>query len=67
MQEYGKAYKCTFFIRNITNEIVAGCNGSVIFGVIYTDQLWFKNELRGQGIGKQLMEKIHEYCKDIGY
>ncbi len=65
-QEYGKAYQFAFFIKGIDNEIIAGCNGSVIFGVIYTDQLWVKNELRGQGIGKQLMGKIHEYGKEIG-
>jgi GNAT superfamily N-acetyltransferase len=41
-------------------------NRPVVFVVIHTDQLWVKNELRVQGIGKQLMEKIHEYGKGIG-
>ena len=37
--EFGSAYSFAFFIRNEKNQIIAGCNRSVIFGSIYTDQL----------------------------
>ncbi len=38
--EFGEAHPFAFFIRDEKNQIIAGCNGSVIFGSIYTDQLW---------------------------
>ena len=37
--EFGEAHPFAFFIRDEKNQIMAGCNGSVIFGSIYTDQL----------------------------
>ena len=49
-----------FFIKDDTGKIVAGCNGALIYGSIYTDQLWVDRAFRGQGFGKQLMEKVHE-------
>lgn len=49
-----------FFIRDAAGTIVAGCNGALIYGSIYTDQLWVARAFRGQGLGKQLMEKVHE-------
>lgn len=39
--EFGEANPFAFFIRDEANQIIAGCNGSVIFGSIYTDQLWW--------------------------
>ena len=35
--EFGSAYPFAFFIRDEKNKITTGCNGSVIFGSIYTD------------------------------
>ena len=37
--DFGSAYPFAFFIRDKAKNIIAGCNGSVIFGCIYTDQL----------------------------
>jgi GNAT superfamily N-acetyltransferase len=62
----GAAYPFAILVRNKENEIVAGCNGSVIFGSIYTDQLWVAPTLRKQGLGKKLMEAVHEYGKKQG-
>ena len=59
----GSAYPFAIFIRNEEKKILAGCNGSIIFGSIYTDQLWVDPNLRNQGIGKRLMEAVHEYGK----
>lgn len=44
-------------------DIVGGCNGSIVYGSIYTDQLWVHSEYRGKGFGKMLMEKVHELGK----
>ena len=37
--EFGEAYSFEFFIRDKASQIIAGFNGSVIFGCIYTDML----------------------------
>lgn len=60
------AYPFALFVRNKEGEIIAGCNGSVIFGSIYTDQLWVDPTLRGLGVGKKLMEAVHAYGKKQG-
>ena len=56
VSDKGTAYPFAFFIRDNENEIIAGCNGSVIFGAIYTDQLWVSPGYRKQGLGQQLMK-----------
>jgi hypothetical protein len=38
--KFGSAYPLAFFLRDKHNHIVAGCNGSIVYGAIYTDQLW---------------------------
>lgn len=58
---FGEAYPFAFFIRDEHNHIIAGCNGSVIFGSIYTDQLWVHPNHRKAGLGHKLMAKVHEY------
>jgi GNAT superfamily N-acetyltransferase len=50
-----------FFIRDKDGSITAGANGSLIFGSIYTDQLWVHRNHRKSGYGTKLMEVIHEY------
>ena len=64
--EIGSAYPFAFFARNERDEIVAGCNGSVIFGSIYTDQLWVHPEWRKKKLGQKLMEHVHDYGCEIG-
>ncbi len=59
--ECGSAYPFTFFIRNEQNEIIASCNGSIMFGSIYTDQLWVHPDHRKNGLGQQLMKAVHDY------
>ncbi len=59
--DFGAAYPFAFFIRNDAGEIIAGCNGSVIFGSIYTDQLWVHPSHRRQKFGEKLMERVHSY------
>lgn len=61
-----KAYTFGFFMRDDAPVLIAGCNGSVIFGSIYIDQLWVEKKYRGQGLGKQLMEAVHDYGRTCG-
>lgn len=63
---FGEAHSFAFFIRNEKNQIIAGCNGSVIFGSIYTDQLWVHPDHRKNGLGYQLMEAVHDYGRQSG-
>ena len=62
----GSAYPFGFFIRNTANEMIAGCNGSVVFGAIYTDQLWVHPDYRNQGLARKLMEQIHKHGRENG-
>jgi len=63
---FGEANPFSFFIRDESNQIIAGCNGSMIFGSIYTDQLWVNPGSRKQGLGRQLMEAVHDYGRRSG-
>ena len=59
--EYGEAYPFAFFMRDDDSKVIAGANGFVIYGAIYTDQLWVDKEYRGQGFAKKIMDKVHEF------
>ncbi len=64
--EFGSAYPFAFFIHNEIGEIIAGCNGSVVFGGIYTDQLWVHPDHRRSGLGLKLMKQVHDYGRKLG-
>lgn len=64
--KFGEAHPFAFFIRDARNQIIAGCNGSVIFGSIYTDQLWVHPAHRKNGLGRKLMEAVHDYGRKSG-
>ncbi|WP_032112286.1 GNAT family N-acetyltransferase [Candidatus Paracaedibacter symbiosus] len=61
-----RAYPFAFFIRDDNGKIIAGCNGSVVYGTIYIDQLWVDTVYRSQGYGRLLMEKVHELGRQQG-
>ncbi len=48
IKEYGSSLPFLFFIKNKDDQIIAGCNGCIIFGCIYTDQLWVDPDYRHQ-------------------
>jgi len=54
-----------FFILDDARQIVAGCSGLIIYGSIYTDLLWVHSDHRKKGMGKQLMEKVHDYGREM--
>ncbi|MGD2169940.1 MAG: GNAT family N-acetyltransferase, partial [Chlamydiota bacterium] len=64
--DQGQAYAFAILVRGESGKILAGCNGSIVFGSIYTDQLWIDSSFRRRGVGKKLMEKVHEYGKKNG-
>lgn len=64
--EYGSAYPFAFFMRDENEHIVAGCNGSVVYGSIYTDQLWVSPTHRRKKLAVTLMEKVHDYGIENG-
>ena len=64
--DFGTAYPFAFFIRDEKNKIIAGCNGSVIFNSIYTDQLWVHPDHRKTGLGNKLMAQVHDYACKLG-
>lgn len=64
--EFGMPNFWAFFIRDAEEQIIAGCNGDIMFERIYTDQLWVAKEYRKVGVGKKLMDKVHEYGKQNG-
>jgi hypothetical protein len=48
-------------MRDAKNQIIAGANSSIIFGSIYTDQLWVDKAYRQLGYGRKLMARLNNY------
>ena len=65
-KERGESSLYGFFAKDEKNNIIAGCYGSLVYGVIYIDQLWVHPDYRKQGFGKKLMEMAHAYGKERG-
>lgn len=64
--QYGLAQPFAFFIKDEANKIIAGANGFILYGTIYTDQLWVDENYRRQGLAKKIMNKVHELGKSEG-
>lgn len=64
--EFGASYPFAFFIRDNHGKIIAGANGSVVFGAVYTDQLWVDRDHRKAGLGRKLMEQVENYGRSVG-
>ncbi len=65
IQGNGSAYPFSFWIRHHSGEILAGCNGSVIYGSIDTDQIWVHPNHRKQALGRKLMDRVHAYGRQV--
>lgn len=55
-----------FKVEDEFGKFIAGCNGVVMFGAIYTDQLWVQAEYRNKGLGKKLMDRVHKLGLEKG-
>ncbi|TDG95595.1 GNAT family N-acetyltransferase [Cardinium endosymbiont of Culicoides punctatus] len=53
-----------FFLRDKNNKIRAGLDGFFMYGAIYTDQLWVAPDCRKLGLGRQLMERVHQLGRE---
>jgi ribosomal protein S18 acetylase RimI-like enzyme len=51
-----------FFIRGDDNQVIAGCNGFLMFNSVYTDQLWVHPKYRKLGLGSNLIKHVHDYA-----
>ncbi len=63
---FGTVCPFGFFIRDNIQALIAGCNGYVLFGSIYTDQLWVHPDHRKLGLGRALLERVHAYGHEQG-
>jgi ribosomal protein S18 acetylase RimI-like enzyme len=59
--DFDEMHPFAFFIRNKNGQIIAGCDGSVIFGSIHTRQLWVDANQRKSGLGRRLLTQVHDY------
>jgi GNAT superfamily N-acetyltransferase len=64
--EYGEAFPFAFFIRDGEENIIGAANGFLVYGAIYTDQLWVNKFYRRQGFARKIMEKVHKFGKNEG-
>jgi GNAT superfamily N-acetyltransferase len=61
--DYGSVTPFSFIIKNEQQHVIAGVNGCLLYGAIYTDQLWVDKHYRKKSLASQLMGKVHEYGK----
>ena len=61
-----KAEPFQFMIHNEAGTLIAGVNGSLVYGSVYTDQLWVRKDYRKKGMGRDLMEKVHQLGRSKG-
>lgn len=52
------------FIKTSHGVVLGGANGVAYYGCLYVDMLWLKDELRKQGLGKQLMMKAEKIGRE---
>ena len=55
-----------FVIKESEEEILGGVMAEVYWEWLYIDLLWVKDDLRGQGYGRQLMETVEMKARELG-
>jgi len=55
-----------FVLKGPNEEVVGGLAGSTFYEWLVIDLLWIKEELRGHGYGKRLMELAEKEAKERG-
>ena len=55
-----------FFLRDENSKVVGGTFGTLYKSTIFVDSLWVHDDLRGQGLGTELMEKAEHFARSKG-
>lgn len=53
-----------FLMRDDNDQIVAGCNGAILYGCLHIDQLWVAEHLRANGHGSKIILAAEKFGKD---
>lgn len=64
--QYGQADPFAFFVRDNEEKIIAGANGFILYGTIHIDQLWVDKKYRKKGLGRKIMDQIHDLGRSEG-
>ncbi|MCB1114748.1 MAG: GNAT family N-acetyltransferase [Chlamydiia bacterium] len=54
------------FIKDDDDKLLGGITGVRLYGCCHIDTLWLKPDLRGQGLGRKLVDKALSQAKDHG-
>lgn len=61
-----KAQRICYVVQTPEKEIMGGIIGVMYWDWLYVDLMWLKEELRGQGFGKQLLTQVEKEAKKRG-
>lgn len=53
-------------LKDQNNEIIAGIITRIYLKAMFVEVLWIDEKYRKKGIGKELLNKVENYAKDIG-
>jgi ribosomal protein S18 acetylase RimI-like enzyme len=54
------------FVRDADNDIAAGLAGYTYAGWLFVENLWVRNELRGRGLGREMMTQAEQRARERG-
>ncbi len=55
------------FARNSAGEVVGGIRANAYWNYCLLELVWISEEARGMRVGSQLMAKVEEHCRALGF